>query len=209
MEIFTDYRDVERPRNEQDYYNRLLLHRRNVFKAFKTLIDNPATTITLDGVPVYNYADRIRNAVENHDASKFGDEEFDAYRVHWHPTTYERYLMANDKDFEKKCDEEYEQAVLHHLANNDHHPDFWCMGGVTDANPMNTMEIRDMPIEAILHMLCDWDGMAYENGGNTKIWWAENREKKSKKMSPKTIEIVDQLVAQFPDTVYKSVTDNK
>lgn len=199
MEIFTDYKDIERPKHEQDYYNRLLLHRRNVYKAFKNLIENPASNITLDGVPVYNYADKIRDAVENHDASKFGDEEFDPYRVHWHPTTYEIYLMNNDEDFRKKADEEYEEAKLHHLAVNDHHPEYWCTG----------QEIRDMSIEAILHMLCDWDGMGYENGGNTKIWWSENKEDKSKKMSPKTVEIVDKLVAQFPDTVYKSTTNNK
>ena len=66
--------------------------------------------------------------IEEHDESKFSEEEFEPYAQH--------FYGSKDNDLE------FEDAWKHHWVHNEHHPEFW-LG-------------EDMPYIYILEMLCDW-----------------------------------------------------
>lgn len=200
MEIIdTEGRDIEVAKKEEEYFNRINLHKFLVITAFKNIVENPASNIVVEGYPIYQYADRTKVFVLNHDNSKFKDLEFYPYRAHWNPTTREAYLYEIDENFRKETDEAYEAATYHHVTTNKHHPQFWCI----DEETGEECSPREMDIHNILEMICDWEAMSMEKGGSTKAWWAENREKKMKKMAPNTIDIVDSIVDQLPDTMHK------
>ena len=189
--------DTEIAAKEEAYYNRIGFHRNNVYKAFVNLIKNPASNIMIYDKPVYLIADKVEPDVRNHDMSKYSDEEFYAYRLKWNPTTMEQIRLANDEEFSKKMYSDFELAWKHHEMNNDHHPQFWCLD--KDGEPT---EPRDMSVVAMLHMICDWEGMSMEVGGSTKDWWVANRDDKSKYMTENTIKFVDMIISQLPDIKY-------
>ena len=191
-------KDFEKPDKDKAYYERIMFHKNNVLKAFENLIENPASNIIIEGYPAYQYAKDAKPFVVNHDMSKFGDIEFDPYRVHWLPTAMEAARYNRDEEYQKYVDERYEEACLHHVKNNRHHPDYWCFDEYGEE-----CEPKDMDIVSIIEMICDWEGMSMEKGGSTKGWWAANRENKSKKMTPHTVEIVDHIVEQMPDILYR------
>lgn len=198
--INSDGKDLEVINKEQQYFDRLELHRSLVLKAFNDLIANLASNIIVNDKPVYEYADAIRPAIENHDKSKFEDEEFYAYREHWLPTVHELYLYETDPDYKATVDEETNNARIHHLLNNDHHPEFWCkFDGEKFIDP------TDMSIIAILHMICDWQGMSYEVGGSAKSFWFGEGQKHREHMTNNTIDTVNHIMTQLPDTKYKPI----
>jgi hypothetical protein len=202
MEIIdVEGKDLEVAAKETEYYNRVVLHKFLVVTAFKTLIENPASNIVIEGYPAYHYANDAKVAIMHHDDSKFTDEEFYPYRAHWNPTTRESYLYNNDENYHKEADEAYEAATHHHITTNKHHPDYWCANGEDITGELGAP--REMDIISIIEMICDWEAMSMEKGGSTKAWWAENREKKMKKMGPNTVEIVDHIIEQLPDTIHK------
>lgn len=129
---------------------------------------------------------KAQEAVHHHDDSKYSDQEFEGYRAHWDPTEYEKTL---GEDYQRLVDENYQEAWLHHLQNNDHHPEYWYN--------YETKEARDMSLDAIIHMICDWDSFNIANGGNCVKWYKESGHEVRKYMSPKTITTLEELLFKF------------
>ena len=102
--------------------------------------------------------------VENHDASKYGIEEFPAYRNYFYPATNE---VKDDMNFAK--------AWEHHYKTNDHHPEYWVVNNVP----------REMPKVAIAEMILDWEAMSRNFGGNPRKWFSESG--KSLVFNPRTL----------------------
>ena len=71
--------------------------------------------------------DAFDEVIEEHDSTKFSDEELEPYAREW---------STGEKGFE------YDEARKHHIANNEHHPEHW-LG-------------ENIPYIYILDMLCDW-----------------------------------------------------
>ena len=125
---------------------------------------------------------RVSITIQDHDASKYGDEEFDGYREKYYPTAEE----LSDPDFQELAEEKSEIAWIHHYKHNWHHPMYW----VDD----ETGEIKDMSLDAIIEMICDWIAMdmKYHTG---VIEWYENKAIKEKKsMNDKTKSILEELL---------------
>ena len=200
MSISFIQNDSEVAAREEEYYARLELHRNNVYAAFQKLIKDPKSSIIIFEKPVYLIADKLEPEIRTHDMSKFSDEEFYPYRLHWLPTLKERNLLNTSEDFRKEADIAYEAACQHHFMNNDHHPQWWCIDNTEGEFKLG--DPSDMSIVAMLHMLCDWEGMSMEVGGSTKKWWAANRADKSRYMTENTVKFVDMLVNQLPDLEY-------
>lgn len=91
----------------------------------------------------------VQMKILSHDATKMSCLEFTAYRIKFYPNPGE---SISQKDFDR--------AWLHHINNNDHHPEHWIIPTASG----NT--IVDMPVECIVEMLCDWQSFSYAGKGN-------------------------------------------
>lgn len=102
----------------------------------------------------------LENRIKNHDTSKWSNDEFDAYRRHFH--------SVSDKEKEDS-EEDFKKALNHHYMVNDHHPEYW----------KNT----DMPNIAIAELICDWEAMGRKFGGNPLEYFEKNKTKLKTKMN--------------------------
>lgn len=102
----------------------------------------------------------LENRIKNHDNSKWSNDEFDAYRRHFH--------SVSDKEKEDS-EEDFKKALNHHYMVNDHHPEYW----------KNT----DMPNIAIAELICDWEAMGRKFGGNPLEYFEKNKTKLKAKMN--------------------------
>lgn len=199
MELITGGHDTELSKREAEYYNVVGAHRNNVVKAYEMIVKDPKSQIVIEGIPVYNYdTPSLEDAIKNHDMSKYSDAEFYAYRKWHNPTSHEKFLMETDDDYRLAAEAAYEEAWDHHKRNNDHHPEWWCY----DENG-NSVEPRDMTIEAILHMICDWQSCDMTYGGNIHDWWTKNKGEKAKVMSENTFRIVESIMEKIPSVDFK------
>lgn len=180
---------------EEVCLNYIKEHIANVQKAYYEFFYNKP--IYIDGIgedEFRSYINSIKDAIENHDSSKFTDLEFYAYRREYNPTEYERKQMENDPDFKALVDEEYDKAWEHHLMNNDHHPKFW---KVKDGIYSENNEPKDMTLGAIIHMICDWEAMSMYYGTNTLDWYLNNAKEEKSDMTEETRKIVEQILRQI------------
>ncbi len=166
---------------EDEYIEYINNHITNVKKAYENL--RSIETELMARVPEINYSN-LHNTYQRiivHDASKFSDEEFDAYRRHFH--------SINDAE-KKDSEEDFKEAWKHHYVYNDHHPEHF-----------NGKEM--FPKEAVLEMICDWIAMGY-NGKPTLSaydWYYQNKDKDDtlKDMNKNTVELVEKIL----DVVHK------
>lgn len=178
---------LERNRKEKEYMDYIYTHLANVKKAFANLfvpLLNQNYISELISVQQFREAVQIViPKIKVHDASKFSDEEFDAYRAHWYPTEAE---LNADEDIKFVLEEKYNDAWKHHYTNNDHHPMYW-------VNP-DTNTIRDMELDAIIHMMCDWESVSMTIGGNILDWFENNSEIERSNMTANTLNIVNDIM---------------
>lgn len=91
--------------------------------------------------------------INEHDKSKYSEEEFNGYRQWFYPCS-----------FEHRNEELFNKAWEHHYMYNQHHPEYWNI---------------DMPPIAIAEMILDWEAMSMKFGGNTYDYYIKNRDTKS------------------------------
>ena len=111
--------------------------------------------------------------INEHDLSKYSDEEFEPYRMKFYPCNEEESAMAESA---------FEDAWKHHYTVNDHHWEYWLD---ENKNP------RDMSDESIIEMCSDWQGMSYKFGGNAKEWFSKQTDII---LSPSTLNKVNELL---------------
>ena len=141
----------------------------------------------------------LSNHVLTHDASKYSDVEFYAYRRRFNPTEAEK--EEEDEGILELVKEAFDKAWEHHYRNNYHHPQFWSYidivndknsGGVRMISRKEKRETPlDMPLFAIMHMICDWSAMTYHFSNGKEIspvkWFNEDAEKERSFMSENTL----------------------
>jgi hypothetical protein len=107
--------------------------------------------------------------IEEHDESKFSEEEFEPYAQHFYG--------------DKKNDFEYSQAWKHHWTHNEHHPEFW-LG-------------ENMPLIYILEMICDWGSFSIDKGDFKELsdfYYNKARDDEEKNLSEDTKEIIEEIL---------------
>lgn len=114
------------------------------------------------------------NAAKQHDESKLKQPEYKAYVcINWSH-------IADDYEPPEACG----KATFYHIRNNSHHPEFHAKEDVEfdswqdddqnrDMDPSEPIEVLDMPIIDLAHMVCDWAAMSHELGTNTAREWAD------------------------------------
>jgi hypothetical protein len=99
---------------------------------------------------------QLAERITTHDQTKFQAEEHIAYV---HLTWFHK--MRNEGKAYKYPSPEVEAAVQnatrHHIASNRHHPEYHG-------------DLNDMTKVDLIEMVCDWEAMSIELGGNTKEW---------------------------------------
>lgn len=128
-------------------------------------------------------------AIPYHDQSKYEPEEFEGYRMHFYPTEAEK----KDSSFEKRAKQLYDAAWEHHHKNNPHHPIHWVENGVK----------KDMPLEYIIEMLCDWIAMSYKFGDSTLEWYEKEADEEKKCFTEKTKKLVEYLLYERVSLTYE------
>ena len=181
-------KDSEVLAKEREYINYIIEHINNVYNVYETLFEDGKrylpTGITEEE---YNNAiENIKQEVKEHDKSKFGEEEFDAYRINFYPTKKEKEKMDSDIDFFNEVKNNFQNAFKHHYTVNDHHPQHFIID----------KEITDMPLECIIHMICDWCAMSlkFENKLSPVEWYNTKAKDEKASMSTKTKQIVDEML---------------
>ena len=145
-EITEDIKSTETEKREE-YMKYINNHIDAVKKAFDIF-----SKIDWNGIITEEDMVVLQYRINKHDQSKYSDEEFEPYRKNFYP--------INDIELED-CEEEFNNAWIHHYTNNDHHPEFWIKDGIPD----------EMTIPAICEMVCDWQGMAFVKGGSALSYY--------------------------------------
>lgn len=181
---------AERLQKEQEYLDYINDHISNVNKAFELymipILNMNNISSLISDEDIKNAIIKLQPLIPTHDASKFSDSEFDGYRCKYYPTKAEEAKMKEDKEFEEIVSDRYDKCWEHHYTVNAHHPKHW-------ADP-ETGIAKDMDLDAIIELLCDWEAMSLKFGTSTLKWYENDAKDEKAALSPKTKQIIEDLL---------------
>lgn len=104
----------------------------------------------------------IIHCINNHDDSKWGPEEYDAYV---------EYFYGERTD---KVKDEFNKAWLHHQHKNPHHWEHWLITNEDGESVPVEMEFR-----YVIEMICDWWSFGWTKGDLYELfsWYKVNSPK--------------------------------
>ncbi len=199
-----DDNDNEWLAKNKEYLNYIAEHIDNVDKAYKQLFgprftEADAAELQLPLGELAKARLDVRSVLDDHDQSKYSDEEFDAYRARFHKTTKEQEKYDNDLAYKETVDNNFQKAWEHHYKNNNHHPQWWRWVDLENNRykPRETerSEALEMTLVAIFHMLCDWQAMSIKFNSKLSDWYRDEAQTdECTFMHPNTKAIVDRFV---------------
>ena len=114
----------------------------------------------------------------DHDASKFSEEEYDAYDAYFYGGKKTKEVLDN-----------FNRAWLHHIHHNPHHWQHYVL--IQDDDETICVE---MPYRYILEMICDWWAFSWKKGDLYEIFkWYEDH-KKHIQLGPETRKKVEDIL---------------
>lgn len=157
-------------------YNEYIVeHKGNVNKAYMWMVEN-LPEIFEDTMFRYN----CDTLISEHDASKYGIEEYDAYDAYFYGKNKSHAVVRN-----------FNYAWLSHIHSNPHHWQHWVL--IND-NPGEGEIILDMPDEYIIEMICDWWSFSFKKGNLREIFAWYDERKKYMKLSDYTRDHVEDIL---------------
>ena len=130
-----------------------------------------------------------------HDSSKFSEDEFDAYRRHFHRTDEEILIDDTNPASAQEAESNFQKAWEHHYMNNNHHPQWWCYHDATGVRTSERVDPIPMSLDAIIHMICDWSAMSLKfDHTYSPLSWYATADKEKSFMHPETKRIVEELL---------------
>ena len=166
-------------------------------KHIKAVQDNAKKIV--DRYPEYK---ELLEIVKNHDASKLIEPERTPYiSISW------KHKQDNYKGYKtpgQLIDPKENEATLHHVLNNKHHPEAW----LKDKSKVNiSKDDRDksdkcidaslMDNVSIAEMIADWSAMSDELGKNTVREWFNLQKEKRWHFSDEQVKLIDKLIKVF------------
>jgi len=151
---------LDRVEQERKYKEYLVWHNTSVEENFHRFIEPLRGKFSKD---VDSAIDICGNNLILHDLSKLSKSEFDPYRRHFYPTKQEK---SEEEDLAA-----YNLARKHHVENNPHHAIYWNKDGIK----------REMSLEYIFEMLCDWASVGKWVGDKSLCDWYDHDAIKEKK----------------------------
>lgn len=133
-----------------------------------------------------------------HDLSKLEEPEKTPYiYISW---MYKE--KAEGREFIIPEEVNSDEATLHHILNNSHHPEFHQEEKVgllnrkdRDGLPAKIIDATKMPIMDIAEMVCDWAAMAEEKGTSAKNW-ADKVINKRWKFTEDQVKLIYNLICE-------------
>lgn len=161
---------------ENDYKTYIDTHIANVQKAWLEQVS------TLEDDFIKENYDELAQIIKDHDLSKYGDEEFQAYRANYYPV-----------DDDEKSDNEanFQAAWYHHFQNNPHHWQHW----TDETGELVPIEDVDLVKKAYIEMICDWQAMGYVFGDTANQYYQSNKD--TIKLYPELSEWVEGLLQEL------------
>lgn len=154
----------------KEYNKYIQSHWDNVIKAYEWLVGHDL---------VYGVGKGIAMNILTHDASKYGPAEF---------KPYEDYFYGERTP---EVEEKFNRAWLHHIHNNPHHWEHWC---IVQANGCQALE---MPREYAYEMVCDWWAFSHKKGNLWEIFDWYEKNKREMLLHPNTREFVEDLLGKI------------
>jgi hypothetical protein len=152
--------------SQKEYQEYVIAHKERVTQFADWLLTNCPELF--EGVDL----DSFNEIIEEHDESKFSEEEFEPYAQKWFG--------------DGKKTPEYEAAWEHHYMNNEHHPEYW-LG-------------EDMPYIYILEMICDWGSFSIASGDMKELsdfYYNKAIDDPEKNLSDATKEIIHDILIKI------------
>lgn len=165
---------------EHQYDDYIWWHRDAVRDAFTEMVMCPDLNWILLDPEIY---DNMLTRIEQHDMSKYSEEEYDAYRKHFYP--------INEQE-KNESEKEFDAAWEHHWKTNDHH---W-------QNRVNDTEFNTETECAILENVCDWLAMGYKFKDRPYQYYERNKEEITSKLPAKQIEFLEKIIYDGIDKNY-------
>lgn len=165
---------------QKEYKNYIVAHKERVHQFANWLKENVPEVF--DPIPDISVFDDI---IEEHDDSKFGEEEFEAYAQKF-------YGPKDINGRPLKYIPGYDEAWKHHWTHNEHHPEFW-LG-------------EDMPYIYILEMLCDWGSFSIEKNDLhelSKYYYEHAKNDEEKNLSDVTKEFIEDILDKINSVLDK------
>lgn len=127
--------------------------------------------------------DRLKALIDDHDKSKYSKEEFEGYRKRF-------YKCDEDLESDEEIQAMFDEAWMHHLKNNAHHPEFWVNNEEHTIYIMNGYHIAEM--------LLDWCAMGIAQHEEIPVYdyWTKGDGTK-KPFRLEVIRIIDNCVDIF------------
>jgi len=125
--------------------------------------------------------DHIQGIIEMHDKSKYGQEEFPAYRDYFY-----------DPEHNSRSSEAFNLAWMHHQNHNPHHWQYWCLINDVDEPQVQAL---DMPKAYVVEMLCDWQSAGNHYGNTAYDWYEKQKDKMI--LSENTRKLVEKYIEYF------------
>jgi len=149
-----------------------------------------AARMIVDKYPEFK---KLIDRAEVHDASKFEEPEFTPYIE----LTWNKFKGIKD------ANPRTNQATLHHITTNAHHPEFH-LKNKEDANinkhdrdkSNKCVDASLMPDLDIAEMIADWQAMGWELGNDAREWFNEQKDVRWH-FSNHQVELIDRLLKVF------------
>ena len=195
--------DPELFKQEMAYLSYIDEHVANVTKAYAELFagikDQDINDIGIDVSEFRDALRKLKKQIPLHDASKYEDEEFYGYRLHFNATAKETERLSTDEQFAIDAKENWDRAWAHHYKHNWHHPQAWLWldenNGKYTIREVPRSEALEMPLNYVLEMICDWHAMDIKFNTKLKDWYTSSKSYTERNsMHPNTKQIVDKLV---------------
>jgi hypothetical protein len=156
---------------QEEYKNYIIEHKERVSQFADWLKENLPELFDDEA-----YREAFDEVIEEHDESKYSEEEFEPYAQHFYGN--------KDNDFE------FEQAWEHHWLTNEHHPEHW-LG-------------EDMPYIYILEMLCDWGSFSIDKGDLHELidyYYEQACDDEEKNLSDNTKFIIEEILEKIETVI--------
>ena len=169
------------------YYDYINNHIKNVQEAY----DKHSDAFKAVFPDVYNNRQimQLYMNLQNHDMSKYSEEEFNSYLARFFP------VNGSDPNSDK-VKKDFKIAWFHHVHYNPHHPNHWAL-----VDSRDEIYVINMPDIYIIEMLCDWMAMSkYYNSRTIDYWNSESGQKlpMSKYTKSKVNEFIDYMQNNKP-----------
>lgn len=182
----------------QEYLDYIKEHINNVKLVYEKLFGSGRVIKLPEGISSVDFKNAVHAAgieIAFHDSSKFSEDEFDAYRRHFHRTDDEILMDDTNPASAQEAESNFQKAWEHHYMNNNHHPQWWCYHDATGVRTSERVDPNPMSLDAIIHMICDWSAMSLKfDHTYSPLSWYATADKEKSFMHPETKRIVEELL---------------